>query len=99
MLTTELSLRSALYARVLPRDGGGTIFASMHAVHDRLDPALRARIPQPGCEGGDEGRGPRCPLRMRRLPRCGRMRRTRDDAGADLRQSGAVLNRSGIWLF
>lgn len=40
----EPSLGSALYARVLPQDGGDTIFASMHAVHDRLDPALRARI-------------------------------------------------------
>jgi taurine dioxygenase len=40
----EPSLGSALYARVLPRDGGDTIFASMHAVYDRLDPALRARV-------------------------------------------------------
>lgn len=40
----EPSLGSALYARVLPRDGGDTLFASMHAAYDRLNPALRARI-------------------------------------------------------
>lgn len=38
------SLGSALLARVLPRDGGDTIFASMHAAYDRLDPVLRSRI-------------------------------------------------------
>lgn len=40
----EPSLGSALYARILPRDGGDTLFASMHATYDRLDLALRARI-------------------------------------------------------
>ncbi|MFT8246296.1 TauD/TfdA dioxygenase family protein [Roseomonas sp. BN140053] len=40
----EPSLGSALYARVLPRDGGDTLFASMHAAYDRLEPALRERL-------------------------------------------------------
>lgn len=40
----EPSLGSALHAKVLPRDGGDTLFASMHAAYERLPAELRAKL-------------------------------------------------------
>lgn len=40
----EPSLGSFLLSRVRPAEGGDTLFASMHAAHDRLPPSLQSRI-------------------------------------------------------